>query len=110
MPGSNVGKIVKRPPTEAEEKLEKTLDALLGEDGKHRYVAIVRRDTDKPGIGSYILFGNVEDEEGVMIHLMNFIDGMLSDENFAQWASALSSRAMDRMGLEFPGKPKPKAN
>lgn len=102
-------------PTEHDKETQKALDKLLGGDYK-RYVVVDREEKEKDSaIGTYRLYGNVSDDEGVMVHLLNFIDGFLDNDSFAYFASLVSRRAIERImgdggGVIPVGKPKPKAN
>lgn len=106
---------VTREPTGREKEVQEELDKLLGGDSK-RYVVVDREEKEKDSqIGVYRLYGNVSDEEGVIVHLLNFIDGLLETDHFAHFAAIVSRRAVERMGVNMEdifgsGRPKPKAN
>lgn len=107
------GDVTVREPTGAEKELQDRLETMLNPNGNTQYVVVTREPKEGDvNVGTYRLFGNVGDEEGVMVHLLNFVDGMLEDDAFAYFASLVSKRALSRLGVNIPflGEAKPKAN
>ncbi len=97
-----------KPVTKKEVEMAEKLEVLLG--GPNKRYAVIDREANlsNPEFGTYRCYASFDNAEmpdseakkQLAIHLLNYLDGFLSDQQLMVFAHMASKRALERAGLD----------